>query len=218
MDEIDVLAKTIWNYHQVNSSLKKADCILALGSHDLRVADRAADLFLDGWAPLLIVSGKRGNLTTHWNTTEAHQFRARALCKGVPERKIYVEDKATNTGENFTCTEELIRRERLELKVFIVVHKPYMERRALATGVKRWPNKELIVTSPRLTFECYPTAEITKSEVIEIILSDLQKIKKYSRPEYAFQIEQQIPRDVCIAYRRLRELGFTKRVEPDCEI
>ncbi|PIN72448.1 hypothetical protein COV22_03185, partial [Candidatus Woesearchaeota archaeon CG10_big_fil_rev_8_21_14_0_10_47_5] len=36
------LAKKLWDYHHVNQSLEKSDCILVLGSHDLRVAERGA--------------------------------------------------------------------------------------------------------------------------------------------------------------------------------
>ena len=43
--EIIVLDKQLWNYHQVNHVIEKSDCILALGSHDLRVAERAAELY-----------------------------------------------------------------------------------------------------------------------------------------------------------------------------
>jgi len=57
------LAETLWNYHHVHHVLEEADCIFALGSHDLRVADRAADLYLEGMAPLVIFSGGLGNLT-----------------------------------------------------------------------------------------------------------------------------------------------------------
>ncbi len=48
------LAKKIWDYHHMGHKLKKSDCILVLGSHDLRVAERGAEIFLQGWAPLLI--------------------------------------------------------------------------------------------------------------------------------------------------------------------
>ncbi|HWB26429.1 MAG TPA: hypothetical protein VG738_13170 [Chitinophagaceae bacterium] len=55
--DIIELAKTLWDYHHTNHSLEQADCILALGSHDLRVAERGAELYLHGYAPLLIFSG-----------------------------------------------------------------------------------------------------------------------------------------------------------------
>lgn len=45
-EEIDVLSQAIWDYHHLDHSLKKADCIFVLGSHDTRVAEYAASLFL----------------------------------------------------------------------------------------------------------------------------------------------------------------------------
>ena len=56
-DEILQSAQKLWDYHPMQHALKKADCILALGSNDLRVAERAAELHLEGWAPVIIFSG-----------------------------------------------------------------------------------------------------------------------------------------------------------------
>src|ERR1700731_1771649 len=57
------LARKLWDYHHMHHTLEKTDCILVLGSHDLRVAQRGAELYLQGWAPLLIFSGGLGNFT-----------------------------------------------------------------------------------------------------------------------------------------------------------
>ncbi len=51
--EIQAPAKKLWDYHLLNQALDKSDCILALGTHDLRVAERAAELYLEGYAPWL---------------------------------------------------------------------------------------------------------------------------------------------------------------------
>ena len=40
-----------------------SDLILVLGSHDTRVAERGAELFLNNYAPLILFSGGLGNLT-----------------------------------------------------------------------------------------------------------------------------------------------------------
>src|SRR6476659_1613087 len=50
------LAKKVWHYHLMNHQIVKSDAILVLCSHDKRVAERGAQLFLEGWAPLLIFS------------------------------------------------------------------------------------------------------------------------------------------------------------------
>jgi uncharacterized SAM-binding protein YcdF (DUF218 family) len=99
--EILSLSKLLWDYHHMDHTLLKSDVILALGSHDLRVAERAAQLYLEGWAPLLVCSGGLGNLTSEiWTESEADQFAAIAIKMGVPENAVLVENKSTNTGEN----------------------------------------------------------------------------------------------------------------------
>lgn len=50
-----------------------------------------------------------------------------------------------------------------------------MERRAYATIKKVWPEVEVIVTSPQLSFEEYLTEEFTKDYVINIMVGDLQR-------------------------------------------
>jgi hypothetical protein len=72
---IDDLSQKIWDYHHLNHKLEKSDVILALGSNDLRVAEYAADLYLQGWAPLLALSGNAGALTRErFNKPEAELF------------------------------------------------------------------------------------------------------------------------------------------------
>ena len=98
--EIITLARQLCDYHHRQHELVKADCILALASHDLRVADIAAELYLQGWAPLVIMSGGLGNLTQNmWTESEADKFARIAIEKGVPADAILVENKSTNTGE-----------------------------------------------------------------------------------------------------------------------
>src|SRR5436305_15274501 len=87
--EVIALAKKVWDYHHVNHTLVKSDCILTLVSHDTRVADRAAELYLEGWAQLLIFAGGLGRLTEGlWTETEADLFARIAVEKGVPKEAI----------------------------------------------------------------------------------------------------------------------------------
>jgi uncharacterized SAM-binding protein YcdF (DUF218 family) len=209
--EVLRLAKQLWDYHHMNHELAKADCILALGSHDLRVADRAAELYLEGWAPLVIMSGGLGNFTQEmWTEKEADKFAAIAVQKGVPSTAILVENQSTNTGENIMFTQQLLRARGLEMQRFIVVQKPYMERRSYATFKKHWPDKELIVTSTQIPFEKYANGEIPMEKVIHIMVGDLQRIKFY--PVKGFQIHQAIPEEVWEAYERLVALGFDQHL------
>lgn len=205
------LAKKLWDYHHMHHALEKADCILALGSHDLRVAERASQLYLEEWAPIVIFSGGLGNFTKEmWTETEADQFAAIAISMGVPEASIFVENRSTNTGENILFTQQLLAQKNLDLQSFVVVQKPYMERRSYATFRKHWPDKKLIVTSPQISFEDYPTTEIPLERVINIMVGDLQRIKFY--PGKGFQVYQEIPADVWQAFEQLVASGFDKHL------
>ena len=172
--EVNLLAQKVWDYHHLNHRLEKSDAILVMGSHDLRVAERGAQLFLEHWAPLLIFSGGLGNLTRGiWDRPEAERFAEIAVRMGVPRQEILMENRSTNTGENIRFTKNLLAELQLDPQKFILVHKPYMERRAFATFRRVWPEKQALVTSPQISFAHYPNREISQREVIGVMLGDL---------------------------------------------
>lgn len=210
-NQVDNLAKKIWDYHHLYHKLEKADCILVLGSHDTRVAERGAQLYLDGYAPLLIFSGGFGRLTIgEFQRPEADIFADIALKMGVPADKIIQENKSTNTGENIIFTKRLLERKGMDPNKIILVQKPYMERRTYATIMKQWPGKKIIVTSPQIPYEQYFNDRYPKEKIISIIVGDLQRIKEY--PQKGYQIPQEIPSDVRNAYEQLVEAGYTKHL------
>jgi uncharacterized SAM-binding protein YcdF (DUF218 family) len=211
--QIEALAERIWNYHLMNHEIAKADAILVLCSHDERVAERGAQLFLEGWAPLLIFSGGQGAITkTLWNEPEAERFARLAERLNVPRESILVEPNSTNTGENIKFTKRLLAERGLNPQKFILVQKPYMERRSYATFRKLWPEKELIVTSPQVSFRDYlsdyANGALSTADVVSIIVGDLQRIKLY--PARGYQIPQEIPEEVWGAYEGLVRAGYDK--------
>jgi uncharacterized SAM-binding protein YcdF (DUF218 family) len=209
----DVLeaARKLWDYHHMNQMPAPADCILVLGSHDLRVANRGAELYLQGLSSILLFSGGLGNFTRNvWKDPEADQFARIALDMGVPAEAIFIENRSTNTGENIRFSRQLLSERGLDPRSFLLVQKPYMERRSYATFKKHWPDKELMVTSPQIGFEDYPTPEIPMERVINNMVGDLQRIRVY--PKKGFQIEQEIPDDVWAAYERLVGWGFAEHL------
>src|SRR6266850_379612 len=216
MDQhVHALAEKIWHFHQMNHQLSKADAILVLCSHDKAVAERGAQLFLDGWAPLLVFSGGQGSITKHlWHEPEADLFARIAVAAGVPSDKILIENKSTNTGENVLFTKRLLAERNVDPQSFIVVQKPYMERRSYATFRRLWPEKKLIVTSPQVGFDeylsRYSNEALSPADVVSIMVGDLQRLRLY--PEKGFQIEQEIPDDVWDAFERLVKAGFDKHL------
>jgi len=209
------LAEKLWHYHQMHHQLEPADAILVLCSHDKKVAERGAQLFLEGWAPLLIFSGGLGVITSRiWNEPEADQFAAIALRLGVPQEKILIENQSTNTGENIRFTKGLLAQKQINPHKFILVQKPYMERRSFATFRKLWPEKEVAVTSPQVSFDeylnNYVNGTLSTADVISIMVGDLQRIKVYA--DKGFQIHQEIPDEIWSTYEELIAAGYNRHL------
>lgn len=209
------LAEKLWNYHQLDHRLAPSDVILVLCSHDTAVAEHGADLYLQGYAPLLMFSGGLGGITRHlWSDPEADQFAAIAVARGVPADRILIENRSTNTGENIQFTRSLLASRGLDPERFIVVQKPYMERRSFATFRKVWPEKQVTVTSPRVSFdeylERYSNAALSADDVVSIMVGDLQRVRIY--PEKGFQIAQEIPPDVWAAFEALVDAGYDRHL------
>ena len=216
MDKIAVRqsAQIIWDYHHLNQKLEKADVLLVLGSHDLRVAERAAELFLQGYAPLVVFSGQVGKLTKDlWSEPEADKFTAVAIKLGVPPASIIIENKSVNTGENIIFSRKLLAERGIDPQRVLLVQKPYMERRAYATFKQYWPEKEVRTTSTQISFADYPSPEISEDEVINIMVGDLQRIKIY--PSRGYMVAQEIPDEVWRAYEKLVAAGYTKYLIKD---
>jgi uncharacterized SAM-binding protein YcdF (DUF218 family) len=210
-DAVDRDAKLIWDYHHVHHTLAPADVIIVLGSHDTRVAERGAEVFLAGWAPLIVLSGNLGALTSEiWTRPEAEIFAEVAQAKGVPRERMLLEPRATHTGENVSFSRELLAGRGIHPRRVIAVQKPYMERRTLATFRQRWPEVEVIVTSPQIAFDDYPRPDISRDDVIHIMLGDLQRLIVYGRKGWS--APQDVPPDVQAAFDGLVKAGYTRRL------
>ncbi|MDP2630135.1 MAG: YdcF family protein [Candidatus Uhrbacteria bacterium] len=211
-ERVDELAKKIWEYMLVHQQLKKADCILVMGSYDRRVGQYAVDLFLRGYAPLIIFSGggSRKESSERFGKSEAETFADIARHAGVPEESIMVESRAANTTENVLFTKKLLEERGVSVRTVIIVQKPAMERRAFATFRQRWPEKECVVTSPPISYEDFPNEEIPKDLMIQNIVGDLQRIRVYT--EKGWLIPQKIPDEVWSAYEELVGAGYTQRL------
>ena len=187
----------------------RADVILVLGSHDLRVPDHAASLYLAGAAPIIICSGGYGKMTEGtFPKPEGVLFAERCIESGVPKECVLIEDKATNTGENFSLSRRLAQGR--EWKTGIAVCKPYMAKRALATGGKQWPEIQWNVSTPQIPFEQYAADEAVMNAEIELMAGDFQRLRVYA--EKGFQLPVQIPEDAETAWKLLVQAGYDRYI------
>jgi uncharacterized SAM-binding protein YcdF (DUF218 family) len=209
------LVDKLWRYHRLNHPLAESDVIVVLCSHDTVVAERGAELLLEGWAPLLVFSGGLGVITRHlWQDPEAERFARIAAEMGVPQDRILIENRSTNTGENVLFTRRLLADRGIDPDSLILVQKPYMERRTFATFNKVWPGKRIAVTSPQCSMDDYlhrySNDALSADDVISIMVGDLQRIREY--PARGFQIPQDIPDDVWDAYEQLVRAGYDRHL------
>ncbi|MBU6389675.1 YdcF family protein [Patescibacteria group bacterium] len=206
-EEVDKLASRVWDYLLMHQPIEKADVIIVFGSYNPAVADRAAELYHAGYAPLIVFTGGQSDSTTGWNKSEAETFADRALWHGVPPDKVLLETRSSNSGENIRFTKELLEREKIQVKRIIGVQKPYMERRLYATLRKQWPQVAAVVTSPQLSYQEYmESSPLGKARSISIMLGDIARLSAYA--DKGYQIPQEIPAEVWQAYKSLETLGL----------
>lgn len=215
-DEAYKAANTIWRYMRLSEKPMRADCLVVLGSRDDRVAAYAAELVKEYVFDTVLVTGglahRNDLLATTWELgSEAEHFADIMQRNGV-KKEILLEKKATNTGENALFTYQLLEKKGISPSSLLLVTKPYMERRALATFEKQWPRTrtQLQVTSPAFTFELYCNDEQPTELVLNIMVGDLQRIIEY--PKLGLQTPQVVPDEVMDAYLQLVRAGFTKHL------
>lgn len=205
--EIEKAALTLWDYHRLDQRVDPADLVLILGSHDLRVGDRASELYKARLAPLFLFTGGFGNWTEGvFERPEAELISERAIEKGLPKEVILIEPQATNTGENIKYSKALLRAKGVNVTRAIAIQKPYMERRAHASLTKQWPEVEWQITSPHLDFKAYCQDAISKELVTEIMVGDFQRILEY--PKLGFQTEQVVSEEAYSAFQFLVQNGY----------
>jgi uncharacterized SAM-binding protein YcdF (DUF218 family) len=200
-------ARTIWDWLRIGEPVADAGAILVLGSSDVRPAERGAQLFLEGRAPLLVLSGGRGRYTRDWPLTEAATYAPGvASGLGVPREKMVLEDRSTNTGENIVFTRRLLDGRGIDPRRWILVQTPFMERRALATFRRYWPDREVRATSPAISFDAYQAPGLTRRHLVRRLAGEVRRRVEY--PRLGLQLPDEVPERVIAAWKELTALGY----------
>ncbi|MFE2877475.1 YdcF family protein [Streptomyces roseus] len=204
-------AQQLWDFQQMHHELRPCSVAIGLGSHDLGVAEVAADLYQRGMVPLIVFTGATSR-TTHERMPrgEAEHYRERAVDLGVPDSAILVETQARNTGENIRFSRSLLEERNLPVESVLLVSKPYEERRAYATTRKIWPEVDVVSVSTSMTLGEYVDSIQDSRLVFDMLVGAQQRLMIY--PQQEFLIHQDIPTGVSEAYARLCSDGFTSRL------
>src|ERR1700677_1632675 len=209
-------ARQLWDYLRLDIPVEPVECLLVFGGHDLGVAERAAELYLDGIAPLVVVSGgSRAVPDGSEFPTEADAIMDVLLRRNVPEDVIALERLASNTSENFWLSAELLRDLGRDSQTFLVVQKPYTERRTLATARKRWPSKRVAVTSQPIGFDDYCAGDIPVGRILSMLAGEALRLEAYAASGL-IDLDERVPADLLTAAHGLQAAGFSSRaVQPN---
>lgn len=151
---LDQITEFVFAEHK----LEQADIIFIPGSGHPQLAEEAARLYHQGWAPWILPSGRysittgkfsgvldkqecyQGSYETEWD------FLSQVLQeKGVPGAAILKEDRATYTYENAIYSRQVTDSMGLEIKKAILCSKPYHARRCLLYYQLLYPDTRFMV-------------------------------------------------------------------------
>ena len=162
--------KDTTEYIFISSDPQPSDVIFLPGGSDPALPERAAELYLQGYAPLLLPSGRYGKLIGHFKTpkrgreiysgdyeTEAEFYRDVLIKNGVPETAVLCEDRAEFTYQNAQFSKRLLDGLGIKVRCAILVCKAFHARRAYTYYQNAFPEAEISVVA-------VPGKDITKEE------------------------------------------------------
>jgi DUF218 domain len=167
-------------------------------------------------APLVIVSGgSRAVPDGSEFAAEADAIPDVLLRREVPENVLVLERLAANTSENFWLSAELLRDLGLDPQTFLVAHKPYAERRTLATARRRWPSMPVAVTSQQVGFDDYCAGEIPVSRILSMLAGEALHLDAYAASGLIHldePVRRPARRSTCAASGRVQQPGHSAQL------
>ena len=182
--------KNVEEFVFAESQPEKADIIFVPGNGFPDMAEKAASLYREGYAPYILPSGRYsitlgkfagvqskkeiygGDYETEW------EFLKNVLLKnGVPEEAILREDQATFTYENAIYSRQVTDHAELEIERAILCCKSYHARRCLMYYQLLYPKTEFYVVpvnADGITRENWRKNE----EGIDAVTGELSRIVK----------------------------------------
>lgn len=205
--------KIVWNYMRIDMTFEKCDLIIGCGCMNTNIPIRCSELLKNGYGKKILFCGGLGKVSKDiLNKTEAETFRDIAIDEGVSSRDIFIENRSTNTEDNFRFAKEVIQSKNLDADRILIVHNTLSERRTLSTARAILKNKKLFITSPNVTFEEFieylKNNEEKINDSISCTVGDIQRLIIY--PQFGWQVKEIVPGKVLDAYYYLKNNGYTK--------
>ena len=157
---------------------EQADVIFLPGSEEGMLAKTAARLYLEGYAPIIVPSGKYAKWTGHSIVgefeTESDYFTHLLMEEGVPECAILKEREATYTYQNAINTRRLLDDRGIVVKKALLCCQAYHARRSKLYYQVLFPETEILVC-PTITKGITKENWFRKQESIDIVLGEIER-------------------------------------------
>lgn len=186
----EAFLKQIEDFMFIEDKPEKADVIFVPGNGYPQMAEKAAELYRNGFAPKILPSGRysitAGRFTGVLDKKECYcgtyktewDFLKDVLMQnGVPEEAILKEDQATYTYENAIYSRQVTDHAELEIERAILCCKSYHARRCLMYYQLLYPKTEFYVVpvnADGITRENWKKNE----EGIDAVTGELSRIVK----------------------------------------
>lgn len=154
----DEFLKQAEDFIFVEDKPEKADIIFVPGNGYPQMAERAAELYKEGYAPYILPSGHFSIVTGVFSGvlsgkeryyedygTEFEFLKDVLMKNGVPESAVLKEDQATFTYENAKFSRKVTDAAGLEIKTAILCCKTYHARRSLMYYQLLYPDTRFLV-------------------------------------------------------------------------
>ena len=150
--------KDITNYIFIDENPEQADIIFIPGGSFAEVAEKAAELWMEKYAPIILPSGKYSYKSDHFSgplskaekyndvySTEWEFFRDVLITNGVDESSILKEEHAESTYDNAFNSLEVTNGLNLQIKKAIVCCKSFHARRCYMFYQWAYPAADIII-------------------------------------------------------------------------
>ena len=188
-----------------------ADAILGFGMFDLRLPAFCGELHRRGLAPRIVFTGGRGAGTGNLAGPEADAWRdaLRRACPEIPDDRVILENRSTQTAENITFTAALLEREHPDLafgrgiRRVIVVASPSRLRRVGLTLKLLQPGLEVCRQLPPCSLESeWATYGLQGIDYVAHLAGELDRLLDY--PTRGWIAAEPLPPEIAAAHAIFR--------------
>jgi len=192
--------ETLWGYLALSEPPQPADVIFVFGSQDLSVPSRAAELYHQGHASRVLVTGHYGRMTRDvFSKPEALVFKDQLVAEGVPSSAVLTEPKSANTLENVCLGMETMHRNGHAPGSALLVAKGFVMRRCVATFAKQFPRVAVCACPPGRGLE--EARDRSERAFALRLVAEVDRLDRYAAAGHICR--QEIPSDVRHAVRRV---------------